>query len=528
MHRILDYWSSVGEDRFEPLYESAPLMIHSIDGKGRLLRVSRFWLDNMGYEAVEVVGRKSSDFLTKASQDKAKNEVLPKFFLDGVCRNVEYEMVRKDGSILHVALTAIAERDQSGAIVRSLAVLVDISDRVEVERELVAAKERAEAASAAKSEFLSAMSHELRTPMNAIIGFTGLLRQSGLESKQDEWAGHVLEASDNLMGMIADLLDLARIEAGKFSIHPSTFDLGRFIDEIEEYWGTVIAESGLRFKVERAPDLPKTVTTDPTRLRQIVTNYLDNARKYTEEGSVTLRFHTQDYPGHGPRVVIEVSDTGPGIAPALRPVLFERFTQGGARPTKPDGGWGLGLSIVRELADQLGGAVGLVAEDSGTTFWVEIPRDDEIERAVVREGHAEAVAGAVECQSLGAEGRGLRILVVEDNDLNQAVLSSILNAGGFDFTLAGNGFEAVALAACERFDLILMDIQMPELDGVAAARAIRENSPYNKDTPIIAVTANVSDQARDRYMDAGMADFIPKPFSPPEIFGAIQRARLSH
>lgn len=528
MHRILNFWSTVGEDRFEPLYESAPLMIHSIDGKGCLLRVSRFWLDNMGYDEGEVIGRKSADFLSDASREKATNEVLPHFFRDGVCKNIEYEMIRKDGSILHVALTAIAERDSEGAIIRSLAVLVDISDRIEMERELVAAKERAEAASAAKSEFLSAMSHELRTPMNAIIGFTGLLRQTGLEPKQDEWAGHVLEASDNLMGMIADLLDLARIESGKFSINPTRFDFHRFIDEIEEYWGTAIAESGLRFTVERARNLPRSMTTDPTRLRQIVTNYLDNARKYTYEGSVTLRLYTQDHPGHGPRVVIEVSDTGPGIDKALRPVLFERFTQGGARPTKPDGGWGLGLSIVRELADQLGGAVGLVVEDNGTTFWVELPCDADTEEADFAPVVADEPPAACGTSDEEANISKLRILVVEDNELNQAVLSSILNAGGFSFMLAGNGAEAVAAAAKERFDLILMDIQMPEMDGVAAARAIRENRHWNRDTPIIAVTANVSEQARDRYIDAGMADFIPKPFSPPEIFGAIERARLTH
>jgi PAS domain S-box-containing protein len=529
MHRILNYWSEVGEDRFEPLFETAPLMIHSIDETGRLLRVSRFWLDTMGYREDEVIGRKSSDFLTEASRVKAVTEVLPAFFRDGVCRNVEYEFVRADGSILDVALTAVAERDAAGAVTRSLAVLVDISDRLNAERKMVKALERAEAASAAKSEFLSAMSHELRTPMNAIIGFTGLLRQSELSPKQHEWAGHVLEASDSLMGMIADLLDLAKMEAGKFSIHPMSFDLHRFIDELEDYWSSAIAEAGLRFRVERDPNLPRTITTDPTRLQQIVSNYLDNARKYTEQGSVTLRFLIQDYPGIGPRVLIEVTDTGPGIDESLRPVLFERFTQGGARPTKPDGGWGLGLSIVRELADQLGGAVGIVAEDSGTTFWVEIPHEgaaEETEAAEAAVSPIDPTPAGVESETAPVET--LRILVVEDNELNQALLSSILTVGGFDFTLASTGREAIEAAAATRYDLILMDIQMPEMDGLTAARAIRATDPVYEHTPIIAVTANAGSQARDKYLNAGLDDFIPKPFSPPEILGAIERARLSH
>jgi signal transduction histidine kinase/DNA-binding response OmpR family regulator len=382
-------------------------------------------------------------------------------------------------------------------------------------RQLAEVSKKAEAASAAKSAFLANISHEIRTPMNAMLGMSRQLMREAPTPRQVERLTKIDHAGRHLLAIINDVLDFSKIEAGRLELEERDFDLSTLFDHVESLIADQARAKGLRVVVE-LDHTPMRLSGDITRLRQALLNFASNAVKFTERGSITLRAHPLEERDGEMLVRFEVQDTGIGVSPEAKPKLFGPFEQADASTTRKYGGTGLGLAINRRLAELMGGEVGVVSEPGkGSTFWFTA----RLRRATSATA-AEAVAKAD--KDMTPFPAGIRVLLVEDNAINQEVALELLEGGGLTVDVANNGREAVNAALRQDYDLILMDIQMPEMDGIEATRILRA-SPGWAMKPIIAMSANVFADDRRACEQAGMNGFVVKPVDPRELFKVLQR-----
>ena len=429
---------------------------------------------------------------------------------------------------------AVPMRDDRGEVTGLIGIAMDITERKRAEEETQRAREAAEAASQAKSEFLANMSHEIRTPMNGILGMTELALETSLTAEQREYLDMVKISAESLLTIINDILDFSKIEAGKLELDHEFFDLRCFLDSVLKPLTLRARQKGLDLSSAVDPQVPEALLGDSGRLRQVLMNLVGNAIKFTEHGSVSVNVKFESLDLHTAGLRLEVKDTGIGIPRAKQEVIFDAFAQADGSTTRRYGGTGLGLTITRKIVEMMGGQIGVESKPGqGATFTVTLPfslaakaeplQPEEAPAVAVQSSEAEAGTAV---QSESHAGSPLRILVAEDNPANQKLVLYLLQKLGYAVEVASDGKEALATlekAGLESFGLVLMDVQLPEMNGFEATAAIRQMEKRSgRRLPVVALTAHALKGDMERCLEAGMDGYVSKPIRREELIEAIQ------
>jgi PAS domain S-box-containing protein len=517
--------------------EQSPESIVITNLEAEIEYVNEAFLKSTGYSRQEMIGQ-NPRILHSGNTSPQTYQAMWAMLAKGNTWQGEFHNQRKDGTrfVEHAIIAPI--RNSEDIITHYLAIKDDITEKKQLARELDAhrhhleelvdertsqlaeARERADTANLAKSFFLANMSHEIRTPMNAIIGLTHLLRRENPRQSQTKRLKEIDASAEYLLSIINDILDFSKIEAGKLTLEESNFNLSESFDHLQSLFHGQLESKGLSFELD-LDDIPLWLRGDSTRLCQALLNYVGNAIKFTEQGKILLRAKILEEDTDELLVRFEVQDTGIGIEAKKLAEIFEAFEQADSSTTRTHGGTGLGLAITRRLAHMMGGEVGAESEPGhGSRFWF-----------TARLGRGHGVMPATSPAKVADEEQHLRdhyadtrVLLVEDNPINREVAVALLSSVGLSVETANNGRVAVAMTRKSDYALILMDIQMPEMDGLEATRLIRTgvgSGAVNANIPILAMTANVFEDDRLACEEAGMDDFVAKPVEPENLFSTV-------
>ena len=504
------------------LIETLPNPMFFKDCEGRYLGVNKSWESYFGLQREACLGKRDG-------------ELMPGRTCVDLHQQRDAELMQQPGMQSYEARTGYGEevRDAmfykatflniDGSVAGIIGVVTDISERKRYEHELEQAKELAEAASQAKSEFLANMSHEIRTPMNGILGMTEIALGTELDAQQREYLSMVKISAESLLTIINDILDFSKIEAGKLAINEEDFDLRESLDDLVRSLAVRAKEKGLALTCDVADNIPRYIRSDPVRVGQVVVNLIGNAIKFTATGSVAASVSLAQVNAQGMLLMFEIRDTGIGIAPEKLAIIFDSFSQADTSTTRKYGGTGLGLTISGRLAQMMGGKI-----------WVESTSEQgSIFRFTCHCVFADQVAAEEKAKQIiapnggaGAQRAG-RILLAEDNLINQAVASNLLRQRGYELIIANNGREAVERYQESQFDIVLMDVQMPEMSGFEATAALRALQATNgTPIPIVAMTAHAMQGDEQKCLDMGMDAYISKPIHSAKLFTLLDRYLL--
>jgi PAS domain S-box-containing protein len=493
------------------------------DNLGRIEYVNKAFEKLSHYEFNEVYGKKPGDLLqgpdTNPEDVKTISEALRNH------ESVDHEILNytKEGEPYWLKCSISPVFDDNG-LSKFISIEYDITEQKAREQELKESKEEAQASVKLKEQFLSNMSHEIRTPMNGVIGIANiLLEDQTLTGKQKEYVNHIHYSAKNLLTVINDILDFSKINSEKLTFEAVNFDLPQVFKALHNTIGFRAKEKGVEFNLDIDSKMPRYVCGDPGRLNQILLNVVGNAIKFTEEGSVDMAAEINEYNEKGPQITVTVKDTGVGIAKEKVQSVFEEFQQENAYVSKKYGGSGLGLSISKQLVEMYGGTIQLdsvAGEGTEVTFTIQLANpivELKEKQPKVLPNDEQLVQSSV--------AHGERILLVEDNLMNQIVAQDPLEKAGYQIELANNGLEAVEKIIDGDYDLILMDVQMPVMNGLEATKRIKEINP---DIPIIAMTASVMQHDLDKCYHAGMVDSIGKPVNANELLTKVSEWMLAN
>ena len=520
--------AALTKERFlmQALMSSLPDYVYFKDLKSRLIRISQSMAAAFKLGSPDdAVGKTDFDFFTLEHARQAYEDEQT-IIQTGQPITTEELVTWPDRPDTWSATIKMPLRDEKGTIIGTFGISRDITPRKQAEAALLEAKEAAESANRAKSDFLATMSHEIRTPMNVVLGFTDLLIETPLQTRQREYVGLIRTSGRNLIALINDILDFSKIEAGRLEVDKARVDAISVANKTVQVFAGQAQKKGLWLAVRSAPDLPRIVVADPNRLRQVLTNLIGNALKFTLQGGVTVTVAAS--PTDPTRFLrLTITDTGIGIPLEKQAVLFHKFTQADSSTTREFGGTGLGLAICKSLVELMSGSIGLQSSSGkGASFWCDLPMSSD-------QTPLEASAPAVPVPEVAPEvplvpvaqgSQRRRVLVVDDNELNQQLVQSFLTKLGCDTVLANNGLEAFGYVQWQTFDLVIMDHQMPVMDGCESTRSIRnwEREQGRKERlPIIAVTANAAPNSKSFYLAAGMDGYLAKPVTRPALAQAI-------
>jgi PAS domain S-box-containing protein len=504
------------EEKYRGIIENMDLGLMEVDNDECITRPYPRFCDMVGYQPEELIGKNASEtFLFPESYEIMEKQNTIR--LEGETGVYEIPIRKKGGEIIWVLISGAPLLELDGTISGSIGIHYDITRQKHLQQELEEARHRAETAQEAEKQFLANMSHEIRTPLNAIIGMAHLLFDTNPSTEQKEYLDILKNSVEILRALIADVLDLSKIRAGKMELQQKEFDLAGLLRSLAKSAQLRLEERPVSVDLDLDPRLNRMVIGDDLLLNQIMLNLLGNAEKFTEHGSIHVSAKAMFPAGSEPLwVEICVADTGIGIPLEKQELIFQTFRQVDGDTRRRFGGTGLGLAITRQIIELQGGSIRVESTPGeGSRFYVDLPYKE-----TDKETNAEITLPRV---NVPLEAENKLILIAEDNYMNRKYVGTLLRKWQVPHEFAHHGKEALDKARLKRYDLILMDIQMPEMDGYETTIAIRQTANLNTKTPIVALTASTMLSQKDKVYMAGMNEYLSKPFTPPQLYEKIKQ-----